>query len=496
MKKLYDFLNEYNWEWLQSEKEIIPDSFSIRRDGDPRPFGESISSIRLWRDTQYQIQGCITGDIMVINKIQEYLKPTQNENNLKYTLSVSTLDTVYTLRGCITTNIRYHVNKSSRIRFRIDEVSGKILRSESDNVYQSEYDRAIPHLETHTELGSPVKLSIWYINGIRKDPAWIFSGITKTCINSSCTISNSSYTIQRTLSIPLQQSICRNATSPIKIDGIDTPLIIHTVKDDAYPPTWSRKMAFDYWKNADTEMFPDRDKWCGIGEVAGYLFGRELIPIGYTIYDKNGNIVEFSSIDVPTWKNLSLKSAYQDLPPIALERDLKKGSETPSPFETVFPPLAHQYLSTRDSLCLHEVLVRYWTGMSLPLGLNIPLIQNGIEILTKTSQGNDPARTKTRNYVEQFLKPMMKHFHLPLGTKEEKLSDLRNSMIHGMIDFNQGNIDDSTRAVYAYISFFHRIFLGALGYNGKYIDYSLSNPQSKDILIPVRDPISDPETQE
>ncbi|HJK49860.1 MAG TPA: hypothetical protein O0X43_02350, partial [Methanocorpusculum sp.] len=80
--------------------------------------------------------------------------------------------------------------------------------------------------------------------------------------------------------------------------------------------------------------------------------------------------------------------------------------------------------------------------------------------------------------------------------KEEKLSGLRNSMIHGMIDFNQGNIDDSMRDVYGYISFFHRIFLGALGYNGKYIDYSLPNFPSKDILIPVSDPISDPETQE
>lgn len=484
------------WEWLQCEHEIIPDRFSITREDDPNTYCASISSIRLWRDTQYQIQGCITGEEAVICEIRDLQRTDKSERIPKIVFSVSTHGATYTLTGCIfKEHIQICCDNRFELQFTLHNVEGKTQRSESDNVHPSASGGSIPPLEIHPGLSSPVKLSIWYIYGVHRAlPTDIFSEYTDVCINSSISysMSISSYTIQRTLSIPQQQEMHLNATHPINIEGVDTPLIIHNMNVNSYPPTGSQKMEFEYWKTADTDRFPDRDKWWKIGEIVGFILGKELIPVGYTIYDTKGNIVEFSSIDVPLWKNLSLKSECQGIPPI----DLKKGAETPSPFETVLPPLAHQYLRTRDSLCLHEVLVRYWTGMSLPLGLNIPLIQNGIEILTKTSQGMDPAQTKTRNYVELFLKPMMQQFCLPLGTKEEKLSGLRNSMIHGMIDFNQGNIDDSMRDVYGYISFFHRIFLGALGYNGKYIDYSLPNFPSKDILIPVSDPISDPETQE
>src|SRR5208283_5394023 len=84
-------------------------------------------------------------------------------------------------------------------------------------------------------------------------------------------------------------------------------------------------------------------------------------------------------ISVNPWgDNIRHLAQTPPIPPIQIGTEATRGK-----IETILSPMVKKYLELRKPLQLDEVLWRYWIGSELPLGSNIPIMANGIEILIK-----------------------------------------------------------------------------------------------------------------
>jgi len=67
-----------------------------------------------------------------------------------------------------------------------------------------------------------------------------------------------------------------------------------------------------------------------------------------------------------------------DFPPIPIERIHRNKNQN---VETVLTNLVPAYLKLRNVFALDNALWRYWTFQEMPLGINLPMLVSGIEIL-------------------------------------------------------------------------------------------------------------------
>jgi len=231
------------------------------------------------------------------------------------------------------------------------------------------------------------------------------------------------------------------------------------------------------------------------------------LNVGYTSYDKKGIPIEKVSVN-PWGDNIRHLSQSPNIPPIQIATEEKKGS-----IETILPPLIKKYFELRESLKLNEVLWRYWIGSELPLGSNIPIMANGIEILIKhwfesrksKSKGvyisKDEFERMTKGEFEKIgaklgemsykekilnklkdcytmsltdrLKSFFEEIELPIGKTEQEAIRCRHKMIHSSVLIGDTEKETIVRLSFAYRSLVHRTVLKILGYTGTYIDYSM-----------------------
>ena len=222
-----------------------------------------------------------------------------------------------------------------------------------------------------------------------------------------------------------------------------------------FGPSWSRNIAIEYSKKLSP--IPDADTREAVAEIVSFVFGRRLIDVGdtaLTTYDSGfymqtwdrseaklmpAEIKTDFAFHLRSWNprglNVRAMCSRIDFPPIPIGR--LDGAKSQN-IESVLAKLIPVYLQRRKSLALDDALWRYWTFQELPLGINLPMLVTGIEILatawfsspSSASHGNFTPKKEFLGLLQEDLKSMR--------AKLARAAELEPTMAHLQ---NQGTLD-------------------------------------------------------
>ena len=269
-------------------------------------------------------------------------------------------------------------------------------------------------------------------------------------------------------------------------------------------PSWSSNIGIEYRKAWG--RIPDNDEREKIEELCSFIFGRQLLPVGYTVYDQNENIVE-GYAHAPWGKHARFYCSKHDQPPIRIS-DGARGKA-----EDVLSQLLPTYYENREPLRLSEALWNYWIARQMPAGTNLPIfaaavesILNGwfetkksksqrvymkkdeFEILLEADIESIKRKLKEKPNDDKIVKNILKAYNfgivesyrvffeeivLPTDAREWEAINERHKFVHGHVQFESADWKRVVQHVNTLETLFHKILLKLLGYSGTFIDRSV-----------------------
>lgn len=340
----------------------------------------------------------------------------------------------------------------------------------------------------------------WCLNGPRD---FVFSRVTQRNIKKTY---NKDYLESKdskfdSLQISLESSSFGVKNLIIKTNEVQ--FVIEKVPED-FGPTWSSNIAIKY-KNSWGKI-PDVTAREKILEICSFIFGRQLLPIGYSKYDASGHIVEAYARD-PWGKCVKSNCLEPDNSPINIRLPNHGRAEG------IIGQLLPNYLNLSDSLCLKEALSYYWLSQEIPLGANLPILAAGLEsiitgwfrcnkskskglFLDKVTFSNllkaefetidnklkgipngDKIAKRIRSSVEFGMTARYSVFfeelQLPISEGEWAAIKERSVFVHGEAIFDRVNWTETRERARTFEALFNKVFLRILGYSGTLIDRSI-----------------------
>lgn len=268
-------------------------------------------------------------------------------------------------------------------------------------------------------------------------------------------------------------------------------------------PNWSTNIGIDYrtiWGG-----IPDIAKREKVLELCSFVFGRQLLSIGHTLYDKEEKVIEAYARD-PWGKSAKSHCAEPDAAPISICLSQRGRAEA------IISQLLPKYFKLCEALCLKEALWNYWVSREMPLGANLPILAAGVEsmingwfrqnksnsnglfmdkdkfvtLLTeelesigkklKEVPNGDKIAAKMLKANEFGIMERYRRFFgeimLPVNEKEWKAIEARNIFVHGEALFDKTDWQEIAQRKRTFETLFNKIFLKLLEYSGTFTDYS------------------------
>lgn len=277
-------------------------------------------------------------------------------------------------------------------------------------------------------------------------------------------------------------------------------------------PAWANGLAIEY--RSTFKKIPPQGIRTAISELAGFLLGTPLIPVGSTQLDSQNNVTGRIALNNRQKDIVHLCSSVW-LSPIRYDHGRN--------IETIFAKLISTYLQLEQDLDLSNVLWKYWIARSLAIGTNLPILSSALESLAENYLEKNNLKKK---YSKQEKKPYLKFvkdeleplfeklwqfdfgekvinqiknpFHIGIGEKlkiffkaldfdihkktvENEALLSRNLMAHASLDNSDVQVKKAVRLSRAYETLFNRTLLKILGYQEKYIDYYTHGYPEKEI---------------
>lgn len=346
-----------------------------------------------------------------------------------------------------------------------------------------------------------VHLTEWYLNGPRRH---VFSRVTNRKLSKvfSRERLESKDNKLESIRVPGEASGFSVDFLRIKID--EYRFVIGKVPK-GIGPEWSSNIGIEY--RTDWGRIPNDVERRKILELCSFVFGRHLLLIGRTMYDKDEQIVQ--SFACSPWgkfaKSLCSKS---DCPPISI------GLPRQGKAETVINQLLPMYNELCDSLHLKEALWNCWIAREMPAGANFPILCTGIESMIngwfhfKKSESKglyiengefenllkeDVERIQSKlkgvpNYdkilrkilasnqfgITERYQRFFDEINLPLNEKERTAIKSRHIFAHGEALFDTMDKREILQQEFTLEALFNKAFLKLLEYSGTFIDYSIT----------------------
>lgn len=277
-------------------------------------------------------------------------------------------------------------------------------------------------------------------------------------------------------------------------------------------PEWSTNICIEYRK--DWGGLPEVKDRARIEELCSFVFGRQLLPVGYTIYDDDENIVECYAND-PWGRTARTFCSQPDYPPIRI--DISASGKA----ENIICQLLPKYLELQGPLSLKEALWNMWISREMPIGSNLPILAAALESVLngwfkyKTSQSKgvylekevfvtllkDEIENIRRKLEENFkgegstedskaekiinnilrayqfgtmerYRIFFKEINLPIDSSEWEAIKARHKFVHGETQFDKADWISVLQKVNTFETLLNRVLLRLLGYSGDYIDRS------------------------
>jgi hypothetical protein len=463
------FIDYQEWELLTSP--IIINEVKATEEIDAM-----IGKIEISRDSSYKIKAMLEGTVKGLSNIRKKsglpgekvevftIEGTKHHGLIQYKLERCYLGDVH-----LTHNI---FEKETKFK-------GELLTFQVNEIYSSN------EVET---------LFDWYLNGPKS--SFVFPRVTSRCeetmvkkVRLSVDDDNGKFNKFNSESSNLDFAF---------IDSGDYKFIISSVPPH-YLPNWSKKIGIEYRKEWG---IPNGEVRQAIGEFISFILGRQLLLVGTTKLDGDGNIVKRNAIS-PWGDNVVAVCQKEDNNPISF------ADENWGMIEQVVNQLLPNYLKLRDTLNLSSSLWRYWISRNMPIGTNLPVLSSAIEGLAKNWFKSKMSKTKgvyvdskiftelVGQEIESMSEKLAKIEHgekimnkikfaynmgandrisfffdeinLSIGEAEKEALKARNAMAHGDSS-SHNDIYKLVKLTRVYETLFHRIILKLLGYEGHYID--------------------------
>lgn len=467
------------WEFLQEECKIQNPTIDKKLPGTP-------VEIKIWRDDEYKLKAEISGKT---TEFPPTYQPEQSDAGailppFAITGKTDGDTSTYEIGGCSIGDYLTHY----------EPIGAGFPQGTFNTELRLQQIKIIQQKDVPIEW-----LTEWYINGI-KAGFFLFRSTVRTC--------KETYMRERKTTKEKPETFDTGESFSGSIDHAlikceDFSFIIHTVPEH-FGPSWSNNIGIEY--RSEFGRIPNPEERVAISEIVSFVIGKHLLKVGYTSYDKSGIPIEKVAVN-PWGDNIRHLAQTPPFPPIQIGTEATRGK-----IETILPPLVKKYLELRKSLKLDEVLWRYWIGSELPLGSNIPIMANGIEILIKywfksqkskskgiyltkvefdtitkeefekieatleDKQFKEKIMNKLKDCYKMSLTDQLKFFFeelgLPLGKTEQEAIRCRHKMIHSSVNMGATEIEKIVRLSFAYRCLVHRTILKILEYSGTYMDYS------------------------
>jgi hypothetical protein len=277
-------------------------------------------------------------------------------------------------------------------------------------------------------------------------------------------------------------------------------------------PEWSTNIGIEYRK--EWGRLPEIVERARIEELCSFVFGRQLLPVGYTLYDDDENIVEYYAHN-PWGRRARAFCSEPDYPPISV--DIFASWKV----ENIISRLLPKYLELQEPLCLKEALWNIWISRQTPIGSNLPILAAALESIVngwfkyKTSQSkgvymekkvfaallkdeieimrkrleenlseNPTGDSKAEKIINNVLRSyqfgtmeryriFFKEINLPVDTYEWDAVKARHKFVHGETQFDKTDWNLVLRQVNTFETSLNKVLLSLLGYSGDYIDRSM-----------------------
>ena len=427
---------------------------------------EIIKSIQIVRDENYEIvlELCIEDDDLYF--INNNFMPELIER-----VHIETKMAIFCLEGCNALNSHGSVKHYGPIEFKLRIGISKISKFHKNSI-KEENSKYIKE---------------WYINSSNND--LIFTRDVQR-INKYIKKRNISKVKESDIELDLEWS---DSTGSLFIELDDYSFIIEKVLDD-FSPNWSKKLSIEYQE--DLKIPPSAIRQ-NIIDILSFLFGRQLIKVGETYYDKDWDIIKkysFSPSFISPRVNLKKICKQRDSPAI-------RPAELPeiSDAENILSQIINSYLQEDNLNLLSGVIKLLVTSTTIPIENEIVMIGASLDRITDNyptkkvwMSGNkykklikdeiNEIKVKLKEESEQIIKGienayqvsgrqhtklLLNSLNLEIGKIEEKAMSYRNNPAHGH-DINKKKLEYSTKV---YRSLVNRIILKILGHD-RYYDLS------------------------
>ncbi len=343
-------------------------------------------------------------------------------------------------------------------------------------------------------------LTEWCLNGPRDH---VFSRVTERKVSNIFTRTRLESIDKPFKSVEISRESSSGGVDFLMIKTGDLQFVIEKVPKKI-GPNWSTNTGIEYrtiWGG-----IPDVAKREKLIEICSFVFGRQLLPIGHTLYDKDENVIEAYARN-PWREAAKFYCSKPDIAPISIRLPQQGRAET------IISQLLPKYLELCESLCLKEALMNYWVSREMPLGANLPILAAGVESIIngwfrynkpkskdvflnkrnfKEILGEEFEHIKNRllkvnngdKIVEKILRVneisgtmeryrvFFEEIKLPINEKEWDAIKKRHIFAHGGVIFDKTDWREIAQRKHTFETLFTKIFLKSLEYSGTFIDRS------------------------
>lgn len=497
-----------NKQFSYLEWEFLEEPIVISKINATEKLPQGKKEIKVFRDDHYMLNGIITGKEDPYF-FQERKFGLPGENVDQFNISGSDYEDYYKY------SIQFCFLGESKVQTKEEDTNWKV------NIKMFSIKR------TNINENKADTLIDWYLNGPNQQ---IFCHSTKRDFLYKY-IRERSITIDEILhSLEAENSKGSTDFDFIKLNAFDNTFLITRVPKE-YGPIWSNNIGIEY-KNKWGKI-PSEEERIMIFELCSFIFGCQLLQIGYTLYDEENNLVEEYACN-PWGTYPKTLCSIPDAPPIRIDRPIFSTKA-----ENLINYLLPLYKSYKKSYNLNDGLWLYWLARIMPLGSQLPIYSSAIESLMngwfksenseshgkfiedkefeellkyeinlikeKIENKKNEIRNKpklTQNDVEKgamydgILKRLnlinkmgvmdrfrrfFKEIELDITDLEWETIKARSNIAHGRIETQDDQIEKQYQFAMTYDTLFHKVILKLLGYSGDYIDRSIIGWKDKTI---------------
>jgi hypothetical protein len=214
-------------------------------------------------------------------------------------------------------------------------------------------------------------LTEWYINGPENNS--VFRNSTKRKSSKTIVRERLAHNDEKIHFIEVSGEDLYSSRDYLRIETGDLQFLIAKVPE-GFGPNWhsniSSNIGIEYRK--DWGRIPDENEREVIRELCSFIFGRQLLMVGYTSYDKDNNIVEEYACN-PWGNDPRYLCSKPDIPPIRIEGHSKA--------DDLISKLLPTYCELRDDYHLDDGLWAYWVACDMPVGLDLPTFAASVEAI-------------------------------------------------------------------------------------------------------------------